>query len=105
MGSSLTPSRGFELSASSNERRFRPCRRTAYAASCSAHAACWAHAAPDHRLPTAPPCAAQVDVWAVGILAFELVVGDAPFFHDDEKETCRLIKEVGGAGLASLAQC
>ncbi len=29
----------------------------------------------------------QVDVWAVGVLAYELVIGEAPFFHVDPATT------------------
>ena len=34
---------------------------------------------------------AQVDVWAVGILAFELLVGKPPFEVDDEARTVNMI--------------
>lgn len=44
--------------------------------------------------PAPPLC--QVDVWAVGILAYELLVGEAPFYHQDEKKTVELIQQVGG---------
>ena len=30
----------------------------------------------------------------MGILAFELLVGEAPFYHEDEKETVKLIQSV-----------
>lgn len=33
----------------------------------------------------------QVDVWAVGILAFELLVGKPPFEVDDEAHTVNMI--------------
>ena len=33
----------------------------------------------------------QVDVWAVGILAFELLVGKPPFEVDDEARTVNMI--------------
>jgi hypothetical protein len=35
-----------------------------------------------------------VDVWAVGVLAFELLVGKAPFYHISRKETMRSIMNV-----------
>lgn len=34
---------------------------------------------------------AQVDVWAVGVLAFELLVGKPPFEVDDEARTVNMI--------------
>ena len=33
----------------------------------------------------------QIDVWAVGILAFELLVGKPPFEVDDEAKTVNMI--------------
>lgn len=35
----------------------------------------------------------KVDIWAVGVVTYELLFGQAPFFHEDEKETARLIQE------------
>ncbi len=37
------------------------------------------------------PAPAQVDVWAVGVLAYELVVGKPPFEVEDEAQTASLI--------------
>ena len=41
--------------------------------------------------PEAPPYTEKVDVWAVGVLAYELIVGKPPFEVDDEQETRRRI--------------
>ncbi len=41
------------------------------------------------RPPTHPSL--QVDVWAVGILAYELLEGFCPFESVTRKETCNLI--------------
>lgn len=56
---------------------------------------CWVRAPPRPLALKPSIWRMQVDVWAVGVLAYELVVGEAPFYHQDEKETVRLIKEVG----------
>ncbi len=44
----------------------------------------------------------QVDVWAVGVLAYELMMqGETPFYHDEPAETEKLILQVScGAGRA-----
>lgn len=34
----------------------------------------------------------QVDVWAVGVLAYELMMQQPPFFHEDTRETEKLIQ-------------
>jgi serine/threonine protein kinase len=33
----------------------------------------------------------SVDVWAVGVLLFEFLVGSTPFFEAEQKDTCRAI--------------
>lgn len=35
-----------------------------------------------------------VDVWAIGVLAYELLVGKAPFYNVSRKETMRNIMKV-----------
>lgn len=35
----------------------------------------------------------SVDIWSIGILAFELSSGNAPFFNKDNKKTKRDIKK------------
>lgn len=37
------------------------------------------------------PYSSKVDVWATGVLAFELVTGRPPFEVDNESETVKLI--------------
>ncbi|GAB4819998.1 hypothetical protein N2152v2_007044 [Parachlorella kessleri] len=48
--------------------------------------------ASDLQLVDLRPYNEKVDVWAVGVLAFELLVGEAPFYHEQEKETVKLIQ-------------
>ena len=53
------------------------------------------HLFPDLPHPSVLP--AQVDVWAVGVLAYELMMGGAtPFFNECTKETEKLIQQAGG---------
>lgn len=48
----------------------------------------------------------KVDVWAIGILAYELMVGRPPFEVEDEKETAlRIMQARAPAGLPLCAQC
>ena len=44
----------------------------------------------DHRLALSSD-APQVDIWAVGVLAYELVCGKPPFEVEDEAQTASLI--------------
>jgi serine/threonine protein kinase len=49
----------------------------------------------------------QVDVWSVGVLTYELFVGEAPFYHENAAETIKLIRGVSAsftpaASVASL---
>ncbi len=34
-----------------------------------------------------------VDIWAIGVLAFEMIVGKAPFYNISRKETMKKIME------------
>jgi serine/threonine protein kinase len=36
----------------------------------------------------------SVDMWCLGVLAYELLVGKAPFYHISRKETINKIKNV-----------
>lgn len=47
-------------------------------------------------LPPPPPPLLQVDVWAVGVLAYELMMQETPFFQESQQETERLIMRVRG---------
>lgn len=51
----------------------------------------------------------QVDVWAVGVLVYEMMMqGPTPFYHEDARETEKLIMQVGrppAAGLGGLVGC
>lgn len=35
-----------------------------------------------------------VDIWAIGVLAYEMLVGKAPFYHISRKETMKSILNV-----------
>lgn len=35
-----------------------------------------------------------MDVWAIGVLAYEMLVGKAPFYHISRKETMKSIMSV-----------
>jgi hypothetical protein len=70
------------------------CRLTVTLWSCCATAlcalACQRALACQHAV-----CSAQVDIWAVGVLAYELMSGGAtPFYHDEPETTQRLILKV-----------
>lgn len=45
-----------------------------------------------------------MDVWAVGVLAYELVVGKPPFEVEDEAQTAHLIMWVQGRAQATYKQ-
>ena len=40
-------------------------------------------------------CVFQVDVWSLGVLCFEFLVGKAPFVAEGEQETFQRISRVG----------
>ncbi len=42
-----------------------------------------------------------VDIWAVGVLAYEMIIGKAPFYHISRQQTMKSIMKV----LFSLIQC
>lgn len=48
----------------------------------------------------------QVDVWAVGVLAYELMMGGAtPFFNECTDQTAQLIQKVGRRRRAAQHGC
>jgi serine/threonine protein kinase len=40
------------------------------------------------------PHDAKVDIWSLGVLLYEFLVGHPPFEMEDQGETCRRIREV-----------
>lgn len=49
------------------------------------------------HVPFPPLAILQVDVWAVGVLAYELMMGGAtPFFNECTEQTEKLIQQVEG---------
>lgn len=46
-----------------------------------------------HALHVGTATLVQVDVWAVGVLAYEMLMSETPFFHEDEFETLKRIRE------------
>ena len=47
---------------------------------------------------TLTPYSEKVDVWAVGVLVYEMLVGRPPFEVEDPKETAQLIMHAPVAG-------
>jgi serine/threonine protein kinase len=61
------------------------------------------HKAEELRRLGFAPYDEKVDVWAVGVLAYELMSGgDPPFFDDRPEVTQRLIMQVGGLSTVGM---